>query len=95
VSDLILRAPELAPTSNFCPTDTPRYSVDVCDWCHMPLQPCPACGYALSVLDHHCRHCSVPLRAFSSFRLFDAKHLSKMIVAVVVLSILVYLLFFR
>jgi hypothetical protein len=35
------------------------------------------------------------LRAFSSFRLFDAKHLSKMIVAVVVLSILVYLLFFR
>ena len=46
-------------------------------------------------LDHHCRHCPVPLRAFPSSRLFDAKHLSKMIIAVVVLSVLVYLIFFR
>jgi len=35
------------------------------------------------------------LRAFPSSRLFDAKHLSKMIIAVVVLSVLVYLIFFR
>jgi hypothetical protein len=75
--------------------DTSRYSVDVCDWCHMPLEPCPTCGYALSVLDHHCRHCAVPLRTFPSLRLFDTKQLSKMIIAVVVLSVLVYLIFFR
>src|SRR6266496_2619012 len=82
-------------TPFFPPSGIPRYSVDVCDWYYMPLEPCPACGYALSVLDHHCRHCPVPLRAFPSSRLFDAKHLSKMIIAVVVLSVLVYLIFFR
>jgi hypothetical protein len=61
----------------------------------MPLEPCPVCGYALSVIDHHCRHCSVPLRAFPSFRSFDAKHLSKMIIAVVAIGVFVYLIFFR
>jgi hypothetical protein len=87
-------APEMFRRDPFS-SGIPRYSVDVCDWCHMPLEPCPACGYAVSVLDHHCRHCPVPLRAFPSSRLFDAKHLSKMIMAVVVLSVLVYLIFLR
>src|ERR1700739_2240667 len=75
--------------------DKSRYSPDVCDWCHMPLEPCPVCGYALSVIDHHCRHCSVPLRAFPLSRAFDAKHLSKMITAVAAIGVLVYLMFFR
>jgi len=61
----------------------------------MPLESCPACGYALSVQDHHCRHCPVPLRVFPSSRLLGAKHLSTIIVAVLVLSVLAYLLFFR
>jgi hypothetical protein len=60
----------------------------------MPLEPCPACGYALSIVDHHCRHCATPSRAIPS-RPFDAKHLQQMIMAVVVLSVLVYLIFFR
>ena len=62
----------------------------------MPLEPCPTCGYALSTFDHHCRHCSPSLKALPSFRLFDAKHLQQMIMAVVVvLSVLVYWIFFR
>jgi hypothetical protein len=61
----------------------------------MPLEPCPTCGYALSVIDHHCRHCGTAPRAIPS-RPFDAKHLQQMIIAVVVaLSVLVYLIFFR
>jgi hypothetical protein len=61
----------------------------------MPLESCPTCGYALSVLDHHCRHCPVRLNVFPSSGLFDAKHLSAMIVAVLVLSGLAYVMFFR
>jgi hypothetical protein len=61
----------------------------------MPLEPCPTCGYALSTIDHHCRHCATASRAIPS-RPFDAKHLQRMIMpAVVALSVLVYLLFFR
>ncbi|MGC2353190.1 MAG: hypothetical protein WA496_07310 [Candidatus Udaeobacter sp.] len=60
----------------------------------MPLEPCPTCGYALSIVDQHCRHCATPSRAIPS-RSFDAKHLQRMIMAVVVLSVLVYLIFFR
>lgn len=61
----------------------------------MPLESCPTCGYALSVLDHRCRHCPVRLSVFPSSRLFDVNHLSTMIVAVLVLSVLAYLMFFR
>jgi len=61
----------------------------------MSLESCPSCGYALSIIDHHCRHCTTASRAIPS-RPFDAKHLQQMIVPVVVaLSVLVYLLFFR
>jgi hypothetical protein len=61
----------------------------------MPLEPCPTCGYALSTVDHHCRHCATSSRAIPS-RLFDAKHLQQMIiVGVLVLSVLVYLIFVR
>jgi hypothetical protein len=61
----------------------------------MPLEPCPTCGYALSTVDHHCRHCATESRAIPS-RPFDAKHLQQMIImGVVVLSVLVYLIFFR
>jgi hypothetical protein len=72
----------------------PRYSVNVCDWYHMPLEPCPTCGYALSIVDHHCRHCATASRAIPS-RAFDRKHLQQIIMAAVVLSVVVYLMFFR
>jgi hypothetical protein len=60
----------------------------------MPLEPCPTCGYALSMVDHHCRHCATPSRAIPS-RPFNAKYLQPMIMAVVALSVLIYLIFFR
>jgi hypothetical protein len=61
----------------------------------MPLEPCPTCGYALSTVDHHCRHCATASRAIPS-RPFDAKHLQQLIImAVVALSVLVYFIFFR
>jgi len=60
----------------------------------MPLEPCPVCGYALSVVDHHCRHCADASRTIPA-RLFNAKYLQAIIVAVVTLSVLVYLIFFR
>jgi hypothetical protein len=60
----------------------------------MPLEPCPTCGYALSIVDHHCRHCAAPSRPVRS-RSFDAKHLQQIIMAAVALGVLVYLIFFR
>jgi hypothetical protein len=61
----------------------------------MSLESCPTCGYALSLVDHHCRHCVTASPAIR-WRLFDAKQLQQMIVPVVVgLSVLVYLIFFR
>jgi hypothetical protein len=59
----------------------------------MPLEPCPTCGYALSIVDHHCRHCGAASQAVRS-RLFDANHLQQMIMAAVALGLLVYLIFF-
>jgi hypothetical protein len=58
------------------------------------MDPCPVCGYALSMVDHHCRHCAVAPPTISSRRFF-AKHLQQIIVAAVTLSVLVYLIFFR
>jgi hypothetical protein len=60
----------------------------------MPLEPCPTCGYALSTVDHHCRHCATESGAIPS-RPFDAKHLQKMMMVVVALSVVVYFIFFR
>jgi hypothetical protein len=60
----------------------------------MPLEPCPTCGYALSTVDHHCRHCGIASGAIPR-RPFDAKHLQQLIMAAVVLSVVVYLMFFR
>jgi hypothetical protein len=60
----------------------------------MPLEPCPTCGYALSTVDHHCRHCDTASGAIPR-RPFDAKHLQQLIMAAVVLSVVLYLMFFR
>ncbi len=81
---------------SFFPSGIPRYWVNVCDWYHMPLEPCPTCGYALSTVDHHCRHC-LPSRSASAKAgaPFHAKHLQQMIMAAVVFGVVVYLIFFR
>jgi hypothetical protein len=60
----------------------------------MSLESCPTCGYALSIAGHHCRHCTTESGAIPS-RPFDAKHLQKMIMVVVALSVVVYFIFFR
>jgi hypothetical protein len=62
----------------------------------MPLEPCPTCGYALSIVDHHCRHCTTASQAIPS-RLSNAKHLQQqmIIMGVVALSVVVYFMFFR
>ena len=77
-------------------TDTFRYSVNVCDWCQMPLESCPTCGYALSVLDHHCRHC-LPRRSAlaKAGPFFDMKQLATMVITAVALTVVIYLIFFR
>ncbi|MBA3832928.1 MAG: hypothetical protein H0X34_13750 [Chthoniobacterales bacterium] len=61
----------------------------------MALESCPTCGYALSSLGNHCRHCPPSFIAARASRPFDAKLLAQFICAMVVLSILVYLFFFR
>jgi hypothetical protein len=59
----------------------------------MPLEACPACGYALSTVDHHCRHCAGASQPTPSQ---PTKHVQQMIMAAaVVLSVLVYWIFFR
>jgi hypothetical protein len=59
----------------------------------MPLEPCPTCGYALSTVDHHCRHCATASQAIPSR---PTKHMQQVITAAVVaLGVLVYLIFFR
>jgi hypothetical protein len=62
----------------------------------MPLEPCPTCGYALSIADHHCRHCTTASQAIPS-RPSNTKHLQQqmIIMGLVALSVLVYLIFFR
>jgi len=59
------------------------------------LDSCPTCGYALSAVNNHCRHCGTASRVIPS-RPSNAKYLQQMIImAVVALSVLVYLFFFR
>jgi hypothetical protein len=58
----------------------------------MPLEPCPTCGYALSIVDHHCRHCATALPAGPTVR-FDVKSLPQIIMALVGLGLLVYFIF--
>jgi hypothetical protein len=61
----------------------------------MPFEACPTCGYALSTLGNHCRHCPPTFMASTSAKPFDAKLLLQIIAALVVFSDLVYLIFFR
>ena len=61
----------------------------------MSLESCPTCGYALSTVGNHCRHCPPAFMASSSDKPFDAKHLSQIIAVLVVLSVFVCLIFFR
>jgi hypothetical protein len=61
----------------------------------MSLESCPTCGYALSIVGSRCRHCASSFGALPSSRPFDAKYLPQIISAVIVLSVLAYLVFFR
>jgi hypothetical protein len=61
----------------------------------VPLEDCPICGYALSIVDHRCRHCAPALLSGSPLPHFDPKILPWLITTVVALTTLVYLIFFR
>jgi hypothetical protein len=61
----------------------------------MPFEACPTCGYALSTLGNHCRHCPPTFMASKSAKPFDAKQLLQIIPVLMIFSVLVYLIFFR
>jgi hypothetical protein len=61
----------------------------------VPLEDCPICGYALSIVDHRCRHCAPALLPGSHLPFFDPKILPWLITAVVLLGTLSYLVFLR
>ena len=56
----------------------------------MSLEACPACGYALSIVDHRCRHCARPSVAGAKFAKIDAAAVSKGILLAVGVSVLVF-----
>jgi len=62
----------------------------------VPLEPCPDCGYALSIADHHCRHCG-HMQSTIPERRSTEKHLTTVIVlaVVLVLWLLAYFMFFH
>jgi predicted amidophosphoribosyltransferase len=61
----------------------------------MSLESCPTCGYALSTLGNHCRHCASSFSEASSFGPLNAKYLPQIITATVVFIAFAYLIFFR
>ena len=56
----------------------------------MPLEACPKCGYALAMIDHHCRHCAGLSRELPKFKKVDG---TIAFIAVIV-SLVVYWAFF-
>jgi len=73
----------------------PRDCVPNLRECQVSLESCPTCGYALSTLGNHCRHCHPSHMVAVSLRPLDAKLVAQLIGGVVVLGVLVYLIFFR
>lgn len=58
----------------------------------MPFEACRHCGYALSVLGHHCRHCASELSARPRVR-FDVEYLPQIAAALAGLGLLAYFIF--
>ena len=56
----------------------------------MSLEACPACGYALSIVDHQCRHCARLPVAGTKFAKIDAAAVCKGLVVAVGVSLLVF-----
>lgn len=61
----------------------------------MSLESCPKCGYALSVIDHQCRHCTGISQSVSKFAKRETPLAYAAIVALVALSFAIYWAFFR
>ena len=55
----------------------------------MPLEACRDCGYALSVLDGHCRHCVAPLPTRRTLR-FSRERLPQIAVLLAGVALLAY-----
>ena len=59
----------------------------------MPLEYCPICGSALSILSHRCRPCSAAASRLAWIEWFEGRHLLRTgltLVAVVVFLYLIY-----
>ncbi len=61
----------------------------------MSLQACPKCGYALSVSEHQCRHCSGLSRGVSALTKRDTLMVYAAITAAVAVSFSLYWMFVR
>jgi predicted nucleic acid-binding Zn ribbon protein len=60
----------------------------------MSLESCVACGHALAIADHRCRHCSPA--SFGTQRRVKGIELHLLIaLAALVLTVLIYLVFLR
>jgi hypothetical protein len=62
----------------------------------VPLESCPVCGYALSIADHHCRHCRHKRAEIPDRRTVE-KHFTtvNLLAVVLLLGTLAYFVFFH
>ena len=60
----------------------------------MSLEACPKCGYAMSIIDHQCRHCGGSSEALPKFKKLDAATVSNGILIAFIISAVIYWAFF-
>ena len=64
-----------------------------CDQAVMPLESCPTCGSALSILSHECRNCVTAASKFSWIERPDGKHTFYYVLTLLTLIFVLYVLF--
>ena len=60
----------------------------------MSLEACPTCGYAVSTVDHQCRHCAGASRTVVPLKKLDVRGITNAIVIASIVSAIVYWAFF-
>jgi hypothetical protein len=61
----------------------------------MSFESCPACGYALSTIDHQCRHCHSALKAVPVFKRLDLRFMALALLAAGIIIFLCRIFLFR
>ena len=59
----------------------------------MPLEYCPNCGSALSILSHRCRTCSAAASKLAWIEWFEDKHLLRAGLTLMAIVVFLYLLY--